>query len=232
MFKFSLVIPVYNEDKNLNFLLDEITSCLDINEIIYEIIVVNDFSNDNTKQILFSKKNKIKNLVIINNSKNLGQSESILIGVKSSKYNTIVTMDGDGQNSPKDISILLLKFFSDENLKLVSGIRRKRQDSIIKIISSKIANKIRKTILNDNCDDTGCSLKVFDKNIFLSFEFFNGIHRFIPALFGGYGYKAAFLEVEHRSRKYGFSKYGVTGRLFKGIVDMIRVYKIINKRKK
>ena len=116
---------------------------------------------------------------------------------------------------------------NDDELKLVSGIRFKRKDPYIKIISSKIANSIRRFILNDNNPDTGCSLKVFDKSIFLSFPFFNGLHRFIPALFNGSGYKTLNVNVDHRPRLYGISKYGTFGRLFRGIRDMIKVAKII-----
>ena len=113
---------------------------------------------------------------------------------------------------------------------MVGGIRKKRQDSFIKILSSKIANYIRSKILNDNCKDTGCSLKVFSKNIFLEFPYFDGIHRFLPALFKGYGHKTDFINVNHRVRKYGKSKYGTIDRLFRGIRDIIKVKNIINKQ--
>ena len=112
----------------------------------------------------------------------------------------------------------------------MGGIRKMRKDSIIKKLSSKFANKIRKYILDDDCDDTGCSLKVFDKEIFLSFIFFDGIHRFLPALFKGYGYMTRFVNVNHRPREYGFSKYGTTKRLIKGIKDLYMVYKDLKKR--
>ena len=172
--------------------------------------------------------NKIK---IINNSKNLGQSLSILNGIKSSSFETVVTLDGDGQNNPIDIPILLNKYLSDKEIKLVGGIRLNRKDSIIKRYSSIIANSIRKFILVDDCSDTGCSLKVFDKKIFLSFPFFDGIHRFLPALFKGYEKKTFYIEISHRPRLYGVSKYGIFGRLFKGIVDIIKVANIIKNYK-
>ena len=95
-----------------------------------------------------------------------------------------------------------------------------------------MANSFRQYILKDNCEDTGCSLKVFDKNIFMKFPFFNGIHRFLPALYKGYGINTFFVKVDHRYRKFGLSKYGTFGRLFRGIRDLIKVAKIINKIKK
>ena len=145
---------------------------------------------------------------LINNSKNFGQSKSIYNGITNSKYNSIVTIDGDGQNIPRDIIKISDNFFQSSEIKLVSGIRVSRKDNIVKRISSKFANMIRNLILNDKCADTGCSLKIFDKNAFMQFPYFNGIHRFLPALFKGYGYKTYFVGVDHRSRKEGYSKYG------------------------
>ena len=139
-----------------------------------------------------SKRKKNFNFKIINNQLNLGQSYSILSGIKQSKYNIIVTLDGDGQNNPYDIPKLLEFYNKSNDVYLVGGIRSKRKDNLIKIISSRIANYVRSKFLEDGCTDTGCSLKVFDKNIFLQFEYFNGIHRFLPALFNGFGYKTFF----------------------------------------
>ena len=112
-------------------------------------------------------------------------------------------------------------------MKLIGGIRRNRKDNFTKIISSKIANSIRSRILNDECIDTGCALKIFDKKIFLSFPFFDGVHRFLPALFKGYGYETLFIDVNHRKRNHGISKYGTMNRLFAGIRDIIKVKKIL-----
>ena len=226
---FSIVIPIFNEEHNLITLIKEIKLSLkSYNE--YELIFVNDFSTDNTLSIL-KKQKKIFNFKIINNKTNLGQSFSILNGIKNSNYNTIITLDGDGQNNPKDIPTLLEFYNKTKDASLVGGIRYKRRDNIIKIISSRLANFVRSKILKDECKDTGCSLKVFDKNIFLKFEYFDGMHRFIPALFKGFGYNTYFLNVDHRKRKYGTSKYGTFLRLVNGIRDMIKVKKMINKNK-
>ena len=226
---FSIVIPIYNEAQNIKSLVYEIFNSLkDHND--FEVIIVNDFSSDNTTDIVNTLKKKL-NISLINNPKNKGQSFSIHKGVLKSKNNTIVTIDGDGQNNPIDIVKLLEIYFSNKEIFLVGGIRVKRKDSLIKIISSKIANKIRSNILKDGCEDTGCSLKVFDKSIFLQFPFFNGIHRFLPALFNGYGYKTFFIAVDHRPRIRGYSKYKIVDRLYRGIIDIIRVKKIIRKNK-
>ena len=226
---FSIVIPVFNEEHNLITLINEIKSSLKFyNE--YELIFVNDFSTDNTLSVL--EKEKINfNFKIINNKSNFGQSFSILNGIKNSNYNTIITLDGDGQNNPKDIPLLIEFYNKTKDASLVGGIRYKRKDNVIKIISSRLANFIRSIFLKDGCKDTGCSLKVFDKNIFLKFEYFDGIHRFIPALYKGFGYNTYFLNVDHRKRKFGTSKYGTFLRLINGIRDMIKVKKMINKNK-
>lgn len=226
---FSVVIPVFNEEDNLVSLIKEIKISLKDFKY-YELIFVNDFSTDNTLKIL-EKEKKDFDFKILNNKINLGQSNSILLGIQKSKHNIIVTLDGDGQNNPIDIPKLLEFYNKNNDIFLVGGIRVKRKDNFVKIISSRIANFIRSKYLKDGCIDTGCSLKVFDKNIFLSFEFFDGIHRFIPALFNGFGYKTYFLNVDHRKRKYGISKYGTFLRLFNGVMDMIKVKKIIDKNK-
>lgn len=224
---FSIVIPVFNESNNLDNLIKEIFLSLK-NYNNFEIIIVNDGSTDDTlKQIGQINNKKIKT---VNNKVNRGQSYSICAGIEKSLNNTIITLDGDGQNDPADIPKLLESYLNDKDAKLIGGIRVKREDSIIKIFSSKTANLIRSKILKDDCLDTGCSLKVFNKDIFLSFPYFDGIHRFLPALFKGYGYKTKFINVSHRKRNYGVSKYGTINRLFKGIRDMLKVKKIIHNK--
>ena len=225
---FTIVVPLYNEAENVENLINEIYFVFkDYKPIEYEIILVNDASNDNTSEILNSLEKKYQNLKTINNKKNFGQSFSLIKGIKSSKFNTIVTLDGDCQNNPADIPKLLKKYNSDNDIGLVGGLRLKRKDKIIKKISSKIANKVRKIILNDKCDDTGCSLKVFDKKIFIKLPEFEGLHRFMPALFSGYGCKTFFIPVDHRARLFGKSNYGTFGRLYRGVIDIIRVLKIL-----
>lgn len=225
---FSIVIPFFNEEKNINTLIDEIIKNLSNQNFTYEIIAVDDCSTDDTNKVLqkITHNSKLE-ISIIKNISNLGQSKSILNGVKASKYNAIVTLDGDGQNNPADIPKLVNSYFKLKKYSLIGGIRAKRKDSFLKRISSRIANNVRSVILNDNCSDTGCSLKIFDKNIFLSFPFFDGIHRFLPALFTGYKQKTMFINVDHRPRRFGYSKYGTIKRLIKGIIDIYRVIKII-----
>ena len=220
--KFSIVVPVYNEGENIMRLIHEIKKSLE--DHTYEIIFVDDFSSDNTNKLFFSQ---IKNCNYIRHDKNKGQSESIKTGILNSKYKNIITIDGDLQNDPKDIPLLIKVYTKLKSVSLVGGIREKRKDNFVKIVSSKIANSFRQLILKDDCSDTGCGLKIFDKEIFLSLPFFNGIHRFLPALFKGFGYSTSFIKVSHRKRVSGISKYGTLDRLFRGVRDIYRVNQII-----
>ena len=230
MFEISVIIPSYNEAENLEKLIYEIAE-VSLHNFKYEIILVDDCSNDDTNQII--KQHTLKNkITYLKNEINYGQSYSINKGILNSNYNTIVTIDGDGQNNPKDIPNLINQYCENDNICLVGGIRNKRKDSIVKIISSKLANYIRGMILNDNCKDTGCSLKVFKKECYLSFPFFSSIHRFLPALFKGFGYETKFISVDHRPRLKGYSKYGTIDRLYRGILDIYKVYIIIKQYNK
>ncbi len=233
MKKISIVIPVFNEELNINTLVEEIYLSIQNIDIEFEIIIIDDASTDNSNELIkvLAKKKEYK-IKFIENKYNRGQSYSLHKAIKHANFETIITLDGDGQNNPVDIPNLIKLYFSDINLYLVGGIRKKRKDNFIKIFSSRVANHIRKFILKDNCNDTGCSLKIFDKKTFLLFPFFDGIHRFLPALFRGYAKKTLFIDVDHRKRIYGISKYGTIRRLFQGIIDIIKVLIIIKKFRK
>ena len=230
---FSIIIPLYNEEGNIKILCDEILR--EINKLDnhhFEIVLVNDQSKDETLKTIIKIKNEHSKLVkVINNLENSGQSKSILNGILASAYDNIITLDGDLQNDPKDLPNLINNYVSNPDVNLIGGIRIKRKDNIIKRITSLIANNFRSALLKDNCSDTGCGLKIFNKKIFLKFPFFDGIHRFLPALYKGYNQKTLFINVNHRSRLKGFSKYGTFRRLVYGLIDTYKVYKIINKPK-
>ncbi len=227
---FSIIIPIYNESKNIVSLINEIIFNLDDLNFPYEIILIDDCSTDDLRENLL-RNNLLNKITLHRNNTNKGQSFSLYFGITKSKYENIISIDGDGQNDPADIPKLIEIYTNFNNYYLVGGIREKRKDSIIKILSSKIANYIRSKILNDNCLDTGCSLKVFKKKVFLNFDFFDGIHRFLPALYSGSGYDTFFINVNHRRRLHGLSKYGTLKRLIHGIRDMIKVKIMINKIK-
>ena len=225
----SLIIPIFNEEKNIEILFKEIKNCQAFTKIS-KVIFVDDSSSDKSIQILEYLKDKENKITLLKNDKNLGQSYCIHSAVKFTNDQLIITMDGDCQNDPKDIIKLIDLYLKNYDVKLVSGIRVNRKDSLSKIFASKIANYIRRVILNDNCIDTGCSLKIFDKSVFLSLPYFDGMHRFLPALFNIYEKKVIFVPVNHRFRKYGKSKYGNFRRLIKGIKDLIKVKNIMKNK--
>ena len=226
MQKFSLIIPIYNEEENISKLLNEIVN-VNLYDKINEIIFIDDCSIDNSKKVISSLIDKYKKISLYSHNKNMGQSFSILTGIKKSLSNNIITMDGDGQNPPNDINKLINEYNLYNYPILLAGIRVNRKDTLEKKITSYFANKIRSTILQDSCMDTGCALKIFRRNDFLKLPFFDGIHRFLPALFKGFGKNTLFIDVDHRPRISGISKYGTLDRLYKGIIDIVRVIKVI-----
>lgn len=230
MIKTSLVIPIYNEVDNIKNLFNEILDC-GVYDIVTEIIFVDDSSVDDSNVFIKKIVSNYSKVVCLTHKKNLGQSRCIKTAAIFSKNECLITIDGDCQNNPNDIH-KLISLYQTKDIQLIGGIRRNRKDSLVKIISSRIANKVRMLILNDDCIDTGCSLKIFKKDLFLKLPFFDGIHRFLPALFKAYGANIHFIDVDHRFRKYGQSKYGTFGRLFRGIRDMFKVLLIIKRYRK
>lgn len=217
----SIIIPVYNEVDNVTSLFTEIYEVLNGTPITFEVVFVDDGSTDGTKEILKSLSSQYsENLKFLFHKKNYGQSAALWTGAIHAKFDVLVTMDGDGQNDPSDIPQMLEQF---QNNKVVLGIRKKRNDSIVKKVSSLVGNKVRTTVLNDGCKDTGCSLKIFPKQGFLSLPYFNHMHRYLPALFKNKGYGLVTINVNHRARQHGVSKYGVMNRLFVGVHDLFGV---------
>ncbi len=227
----SIILPAYNELLNLLPLINEITDVFSNLKYEYEIIVVDDASEDKTKFQINNLSKKNKNIKLFSNVINKGQSYSIRKGVNNSSYRAILTMDSDGQNDPSDIPNLIKKYDFNLHKCLVSGLRIKRKDNIIKRYSSKVANYVRNLVFNDNCKDTGCALKIFDKEIFLLIPFFRSMHRFIPAFFNKYKCKIIYVPVNHRFRIHGKSNYGTFIRLIRGLYDLYYVKSIINKIK-
>ncbi len=226
----SVVIPVHNEEGNIEELVRKTYKVLKESDIDGEIIVVDDKSSDNTLKNLLDMKKEISILRVIAHKKNCGQSKALYNGIKSAKYGIIATMDGDGQNDPKDIPKMLQVLKNgDENLKMVAGYRKKRQDSVFKKVASRLANKIRAFLLKDDTPDSGCGIKVFYKDTFLSLPYFDHMHRFLPALFKREGALVISVEVNHFARKHGKSHYNNFQRGVVGIVDLIGVM-WLNKR--
>ena len=221
----SVVVPVHNEVENIEPLIAEIMATLEGVER-YEIIYINDCSRDSTLERLTSLDQKFKVLRVLTHQKRSGQSAAIRTGVKAARGDLIATLDGDGQNDPEDIPKLLKAYreqaVADARI-LIAGFRARRQDSFIKRLSSKIANGIRSSLLGDATPDTGCGLKIFRREDFFDLPGFEHMHRFLPALMIRNGGQVISVEVSHRPREHGKSKYGTLDRLWVGIMDLIGV---------
>ncbi len=227
----SVVVPVYNEAENVAKLVDEIATAFGT-DTVYEMLFVNDCSTDETLAALTALKKKYPCLRVLSHRANAGQSRSVRTGVLAAKANFIGTLDGDGQNDPADLPAMLAQITradAPENLKLVGGRRVKRIDSAAKKIASRFGNGVRKALLKDEADDTGCGIKVFGREAFLRLPYFDHIHRYIPALMLREGYVIEFMDVHHRSREFGVSKYTNFGRLIVSISDL-RGVMWLNKR--
>ena len=218
----SIVIPVLNEERNIINLITEIKKNLE-KKIKYEIIIVDDGSSDNTHNVLLKYLKKNKKVLVFKHKKNYGQSVSLRTGIMQTSSNYIVTLDGDGQNDPRDILKLLKNFETDKEFMMVIGNRVKRIDNFARRLASRTAFKIRKFILKDETPDTGCAIKVFKKEDFLKLPFFNHIHRFLPFLFNSFKGKVISIQVNHRARINGYSKYSNFQRFLVGISDIFGV---------
>ncbi len=214
----SIIIPVYNELENVEALYKEIVNVLSKVNYKFEVIFVDDGSSDGTAEFLRKLEETENTLRVVCHKKNYGQSAALLSGAKAAHYQLLVTMDGDGQNDPSDIPILCKQI---KQRTVVLGNRKKRDDNSLRKLSSRIGNGVRRWLLNDDCPDTGCSLKLFPRAGFLELPHFNHMHRYLPALFKRAGYDLVNVPVNHRPRKFGVSKYGVMNRLFVGIHDLI-----------
>ena len=219
----SVVIPFFNEIDNAAPLLREVHAALD-GQLGYEIVAVDDGSTDGTRERLLTLHDELPTLRIVRHQGNFGQSAAIVSGVLAARSPVIATLDGDGQNDPADIPALHAEYRRmAQGPTLVAGNRNKRQDSWLKRLSSRIANGVRQGLLRDDCSDTGCGLKLFPREIFLTLPHFDHLHRFLPALFKRAGARINNVPVNHRPRTRGQSKYGVSNRLWVGIVDLFGV---------
>ena len=220
----SVVIPVRNEVTNVNPLFSEIYAALE-GIVDYEVIFVDDGSDDGTNETLDQLSEANNRLRVFHHRLSCGQSTAILTGVRAAQAPLIATLDGDGQNDPADIPKLLdtLHQHDDNELQMVCGQRLKRQDTMIRRISSRIANNVRSKILQDKTLDTGCGLKLFHRELYLRLPYFDHMHRFLPALALAQGAQLSWVEVNHRPRTGGQSKYGINNRLWAGIIDLFGV---------
>jgi dolichol-phosphate mannosyltransferase len=227
----SIVVPVRNEAENVSPLIVEIAAALD-GRWQHEIIYVNDGSTDATAERIAAIMKQRENLRQIRHAMSSGQSAAVRSGVRAARGAIVATLDGDGQNNPAFLPDLISAIEKGgERVGLAAGQRVGRKDTGFKKIQSRIANGVRNGILHDGTRDTGCGLKAFRREVFLMLPYFDGLHRFLPALVRREGYDIAYVDVTDRPRRSGVSNYGFFDRLWIGIMDLGGVWWLIRRKK-
>lgn len=218
--KYSIIVPVYNEEGNVAKLHADIVEAMKtiIGGESFEIIFIDDGSTDDTVPIL----SELSPLVLIQFRKNFGQTAAMDAGIKQATGEFIITLDGDGQNPPSEIPKLIEKQ-QENDVDVVSGWRAKRKDTFSKRFVSRVANQLRKILVDDGIQDSGCSLKIYRRTCFDTIDLYGEMHRFIPAILKLKGFTIAEVQVAHREREFGASKYNWK-RTIKGLLDMLSVW--------
>ena len=227
----SVVVPVRNETGNIAPLVAEIAAAL--RGRAFEIVYVNDGSSDATEQELRGLMAERPWLRQIRHEKSCGQSAAVRTGVAMAHASVVVTLDGDGQNDPAFIPALIATLEAGApRLGLVAGQRTGRKATGFKKLQSRIANNVRSTVLKDGTRDTGCGLKAFRRDLFLALPYFDGLHRFLPALVRREGFEIGYVDVVDRPRRHGASNYGFFDRLWVGILDLAGVWWLIRRKRR
>jgi len=228
----SVVVPVRDEADGLGVLIDEIVAALEPGPP-FEIVIVDDGSRDGTAMLVEARARGERRLRLVRHREGCGQSAAIRSGVVAARGALIVTLDGDGQNDPADIPMIVARFrqVPRRHLGLVAGMRRRRNDPWIKRVSSRIANRVRAWLLGDGNPDTGCGLKAITRSVYLGLPYFDHQHRFLPALVRREGLTVVSVPVNHRPRRGGRSHYGTWDRLLAGIVDLAGVCWLLHRRR-
>jgi dolichol-phosphate mannosyltransferase len=218
----SVVVPLFNEEESVPILQSELRAAL--NGFDHEIVFVDDGSVDRTVEQIETA----PNIRVIRFEKNTGQSAAIYAGLQAARGATAVLIDGDLQNDPADIPRLLAEI--GRGADVVCGYRVKRKDTVLKRLTSRIANAVRSRFTKDGVRDTGCTLKAMRRECVSTLVPFKGMHRFIPALIKGAGYRLVEIRVNHRPRRFGRSKYGLGNRALRATIDMFGVRWLLARR--
>jgi len=228
----AVVVPVRNEADNIAPLVTEIAAALN-GHWSFEVVYVNDGSSDRTEAVLLGLMAERPWLRQIRHAQSCGQSAAVRTGVAAARAPLVATIDGDGQNDPAFIPQLLRALIEGApRIGIVAGQRVGRKASRFKRFQSRIANAVRGAVLRDGTRDTGCGLKAFRRDVFLALPYFDGLHRFLPALIRRDGYAIGYVDVVDRPRRAGISNYGMWDRLWIGILDLMGVWWLIRRRKR
>ena len=219
----SVVIAVLNEAENVQAVTEEVLLAM-APVAPFEIVYVDDGSTDGTPALLQAIADADPRVRLVRHDRRCGKSQAVRTGVLASRAAWAATLDGDGQNDPADLpDMLTLAWTAVGASPLVAGQRVRRDDPLSRLIATRIANGIRASLLGDHCPDTGCGVKVFRREDFLLLPCFEGMHRFLPALFQRYGHPLINHPVRHRARRSGVSKYTNWGRALVGVFDLMGV---------
>jgi glycosyltransferase involved in cell wall biosynthesis len=219
--RLSIVVPLYNEEENLPVLDGEIRAALSPLGLAYEILYVDDGSTDGSLGALRRLAAADGRIRILRHRRNAGQSAALASGFRAARGELLATLDADLQNDPADLPRLLAKL--DEGYDVVSGVRRNRQDTWLRRISSRIANAVRNWATDESITDVGCSLKAYRTRFLAHLPMFGGMHRFLPTLVRWNGARVTEIAVNHRPRLHGVAKYGIGNRLFRALADLFAV---------
>ena len=228
----SVVVPVRNEADNIAPLVGEIVAALE-GQWPFEVVYVDDGSSDDTPAELSRLKAQYPFLRQLRHVQSCGQSAAVRTGVGAARAPLVVTLDGDGQNDPAFLPALVKALDGGgPRMGLIAGQRVGRKASGFKKLQSRIANAVRGAVLRDGTRDTGCGLKAFRRDMFLSLPYFDGLHRFLPALVRREGYEVGYVDVVDRPRAHGVSNYGMWDRLWVGILDLAGVWWLVRRKKR
>jgi dolichol-phosphate mannosyltransferase len=215
----SVVLPGYNEAENIDAMLAQVSAAVAATGQSFEILYVDDGSRDNSRAVLEEARHVYPHLRVLYHHSNFGQSAAVLTGIENARGGLVITMDSDLQNDPADIPAMI-DLLKRENADAVCGVRQKRQDSRVKLMSSRVANRVRGWALNDGITDAGCAMRVMRRSALSQLPAFRALHRFLPTIMQIHGYRVIEMPIRHRAREAGVSKYGVGNRLWVGISDI------------
>jgi dolichol-phosphate mannosyltransferase len=217
----SIVVPLFDEEENVAPLVAEITAALGAQALDWEVVLVDDGSRDETRKRALDAEQRSARVRVVALDGNRGQSAALVAGVREARTSHVVTLDGDLQNDPADVPRLVERARTCD---VVIGRRALRRDPLARRVAGRLANAVRRAVLRDSASDTGCSLRLFPRDALLALPRFDGMHRFLPALFRDAGLEVAEIDVNHRARRAGRSKYTNLARLRRTLVDLLGVW--------
>ncbi len=216
----SVVVPVYNEEENLPILIPRITEVLNPLGKTYEMIFVDDGSTDRSRQLLKEMVSRYPQIRVLGFKRNCGETAAGAAGLKEAKGEIVITIDADLQNDPKDIPTMLA-YLNDYDM--VTGWRQEREDSWVKRITSRIANRVRNQLSGEAIRDSGCTFRAYKRECLQNIKLYKGMHRFMPTLVKMEGFRVIEIPIAHHPRKFGVSKYTTWNRMWRAFVDLLAV---------